>query len=99
MVLKIIFVFLLASREIGERMIHDGPRGPECIGYATFLDQLSNTPYPLIEFVRKDVQLLSKQLEQARPRLTALQNALIDLLMFLDPEYVRFPKERRAKVR
>src|SRR5215471_12874053 len=35
---------------------------------------------------------------RARPRLIAFTNALIDLLQFLDPDFVRFPKERRTKV-
>ena len=91
-------VFAGEQRAIGERMIRDGTRGPECAGYGTFLDQLTKAPDPLLEPVRQDVRNLSTQLAIARPRLVALQNALIDLLAFLDPDFIRFPKERRTKV-
>jgi hypothetical protein len=91
-------VFAGEQRAIGERMIRDGRRGPECAGYGAFLDQLTKAPDPLLEPVRQDVRNLSTQLVIARPRLVALQNALIDLLAFLDPDFIRFPKERRTKV-
>lgn len=86
------------QRAIGERMIRDGERGPECAGYAAFLDQLAVAPDPLLEPIREDVRCLSKRYKDARPRLVALQNALIDLLAFLDPDYIRFMKRRRKKV-
>lgn len=91
-------VFAGEQRAIGERMIRDGPRGPECAGYGAFLDQLAKAPDPLLEPVRQDVRNLSTELANARPRLVALQNGLIDLLAFLDPDFVRFPRERRTKV-
>lgn len=91
-------VFAGEQRAIGERMIREGARGPECIGYATFLDSVAGSPPPLIAALREDVKGLSDNLPAARPRLVALQNALIDLLAFLDPEFVRFPEERRSKV-
>ncbi|WP_175405832.1 hypothetical protein [Shewanella sp. MEBiC00475] len=31
-------------------------------------------------------------------RLVKLQNALIELLEFLDPKYIRFPKDKRSKI-
>lgn len=91
-------VFAGEQRAIGERMIRDGPRGPECVGYGAFVDQLAKAPDPLLEPVRQDVQTLSTKLEVARPRLVALQNALIDLLTFLDPGFIRFRAELRKKV-
>lgn len=95
---KIFRIFAGEQRAIGERMIRDSPRGPECVGYAAFLRYLARTKDPLIESVRQDVRNLKTQLSDARPRLLALQNALIDLLAFLDPTFVRFPSERRTKV-
>lgn len=91
-------VFAGEQRAIGERMISEGGRGPECIGYAAFLGRLHQDPDALIEALRDDVRGLSERLHAARPRLVGLQNALIDLLAFLDPEFIRFPKERRSKV-
>jgi len=91
-------IFAGEQRAIGESMIRSGERGLECVGYATFLDGLGNSPDALLEPIRDDVRTLSVRLHEARPRLVALQNALIDLLAFLDPDFVRFPEERRWKV-
>ncbi|MCG3113721.1 MAG: hypothetical protein MCM46_18105 [Candidatus Manganitrophus sp. SB1] len=91
-------VFAGEQRAIGERMIIETPRGPECIGYSAFLDQNLSEKEPLLNALREDVRGCSASLEEARPRLIAIQNVLIDLLDFLDPNYVRFPKERRRKV-
>lgn len=92
-------VFAGEQRAIGERMIRDGTRGPECVGYAAFLDQLAATPDRVLEPIRDDVRTMSQRLAETRPRLAAVQNALIDLLSFLDPKFIRFPEGRRKKVR
>jgi hypothetical protein len=91
-------VFAGEQRAIGERMIATTSRRPKCIGYATFLDLLDKAPDPLIDALRQDVREISDHFGEVRPRLIALQNALIDLLKFLDPEYIRFARERRTKV-
>lgn len=91
-------IFAGEQRAIGERMIRDATRGPECAGYADFLDQLTKAPDSLLEFIREDVRNMSTRMQAARPRLVALQNALIDLLAFLDPDFIRFSEERRTKV-
>ena len=95
---RIFRIFAGEQRAIGERMIRDAERGPECAGYAAFLDQLAKAPDPLLEPIREDVRNLSTRFQDARPRLGALQNALIDLLAFLDPNFIRFPADRRNKV-
>jgi len=91
-------VFAGEQRAIGERMIQNGSQGRECIGYAAYLDQVAKGGDRLTDALRNDVQDLSTHLPTARPRLVALQHALIDLLTFLDPDFIRFPKERRTKV-
>jgi hypothetical protein len=91
-------VFAGEQRAIGERMVRTGPRGLECAGYAAYLDQQAAAPDRLIEALTTDVRGLSREPSAARPRLVALQHALIDLLAFLDPAYVRFPEDRRSKV-
>jgi hypothetical protein len=91
-------VFAGEQRAIGERMTRDSSRGSECIGYASFLDEIDKNPSSLINTLCEDVRVFSSRLDEARPRLAAVQNAMIDLLAFLDPEYVRFPKERRTKL-
>jgi hypothetical protein len=95
---ELLRVFGGEQHAIGERMIREGPRGPQCMGYASFLDYLKTDPDPLICTLQTEVNSLGTSLEQALPRLTALQNALIDLVVFLDPEAVRFPKKNRTKI-
>jgi hypothetical protein len=96
--LPVFRIFAGEQRAIGEALIQNGAQGPECMGYGAFLKTFSKGDDPLIEALRKDVISLDKQLDQATERLTNLQHALIDLLGMLDPDRVRFPKGRRAKV-
>lgn len=91
-------VFAVEQRAIGERMIRESQRGQECIGYATFLDEAHKQQDKLLDALRCDVRDVPTGLPGACPRLVALQNAIIDLLQFLDPDHIRFPKERRTKV-
>lgn len=90
-------LFAGEQRAIGELMIRDSTRGPECLGYGAFLSELAKAHDPLIEYIRRDVRSLSTRLSGCRPRLVALQHALIDLLAFLDPKFIRFPRKRRSK--
>jgi hypothetical protein len=90
-------IFAGEQRAIGERMIRQTDDGPECIGYGEFLDRFAAPADPLLEFVRNDVAALEGDLEMARPRLIALQHALIELLEFLDPQYIRFDKAVRTR--
>ena len=91
-------IFAGEQRAIGERIIREGPRGPECMGYAGFLDFLDLSKDPLLHALEADVAALGESLPQALPRIVALQHALIDLLDFLDPSFVRFPKTNRTKL-
>ena len=91
-------VFGGEQHAIGERMIREGPRGPQCMGFASFLDYLKGSPDPLICAVRADIESLGIHLAEAIPRLTQLQHSLIDLVVFLDPEAVRFPQKNRTKI-
>jgi hypothetical protein len=50
------------------------------------------------EALRRGVQFLASGPGQAQTRLAALQNALIDLLDFLDEPAVRFPRRLRSKI-
>lgn len=87
------------QRAIGEQLIHEGPRGPECIGYAKFLECLESEAGPLIKALQADMAALNANLPDARKRLVTLQNALINLLAFLDPNQIRFPATNRTKVK
>ncbi len=91
-------IFAGEQRAIGERLIREGPSGPECMGYASFLDFYKEHPDPLLTAVEADVTGLGANLPQALPRLVALQHALVDMLDFLDPKFVRFPQRNRTKL-
>jgi hypothetical protein len=91
-------IFAGEQRAIGERLIREGPRGPECMGYASFLDFYHEHPDPLLAALEEEIRSLSGSLEQVRPRLVKLQHSLIDLLAFLDPGEIRFPRETRTKL-
>jgi len=98
----ILRVFGGEQHAIGERMIWEGPRGPQCMGFASFLDYVNGSPNggpdPLICALKADVEALAVRLEQAMPRPTELQHSLIDLVVFLDPGAIRFPEKNRIKI-
>jgi len=91
-------IFAGEQRAIGERLIREGPRGPECMGYASFLDFYKANPDALLGALEAEITSLGTSLDQVRPRLVALQHALIDLLAFFDPAFVRFPQKTRTKL-
>lgn len=91
-------VFAGDQRAIGERLIKEGRQGLECMGYGAYLDLVIKDGNPIIASLRDDVKGLSSSLSEARPRLVAIQHALIDLLQFLDADFIRFPKNHRSKV-
>jgi hypothetical protein len=91
-------IFAGEQRAIGERLICEGPRGPGCMGYASFLDFYQEHPDPLLTALEEEVTILGSSIERALPRLIALQHALIELLAFLDPDAVRFPEKTRTKL-
>lgn len=92
-------IFAGEQRAIGERLIREDQSGaPKCMGYASFVDFYKEHPDPLLSALEAEIRSLGTSLEQARPRLVALQHALVDLLAFLDPDFVRFPQETRTKL-
>ena len=90
-------IFAGEQSAIGEAVIQYDARGPECIGYGGFLKTLGSDKDVLIDALRQDVTLLVAQVALGRARLTEIQHALIDLIDMLDPNYFRFPKDRRSK--
>jgi hypothetical protein len=91
-------IFAGEQRAVGEALIQTTARGQECMGYGVFLKTFDKGVNPLIDLLRADVMALDSGLGQATERLERLQHALIDLLKMLDPEYLRFPENRRSKV-
>ena len=93
-------VFAGDQRAIGERLICTTPKGFDCMGYAEFLDVLATQParIPQLQILQKDIVALSAADNHRTDRIVALQHGLIDLLVFLDPEFVRYPRKWRSKL-
>ncbi len=86
------------QRAIGELMIEERDKRLTCIGYAGFLKKLEDGREPLFTQLQADVVALTESGSASHPRLTEIQNSLIDLLKYLDPDYLRFPEKRRTYV-
>jgi hypothetical protein len=91
-------IFAGEQRALGEALIQTGARGPECMGYGAFLKNFDSGVNPLVDALRGEMTSLENGLNRAAERLTKLQHALIDLLAMLDPDYLRFPQNRRSKL-
>ncbi len=86
------------QRAIGELMIDRTGELPRCIGYAAFLKDRKDNIDHWLDPLREDVKKMAKNVQPYEKRLISIQHALIDLLKFLDPEYVYFPSESRSKI-
>jgi len=86
------------QRAIGELMIEEHNNRLVCIGYAEFLKRMKNNQNHLFSKLQSDVFDLSKNSSASYPRLREIQHTLIDILAFLDPDYLRFPEERRKYI-
>jgi hypothetical protein len=96
---KLLRLWAGEQRALGESLIAEGPRGPECIGYGKFLRKLkSQDPLCPLGALQSEIKEMGELTAEERPRFVALQNSLIDLLAFLDPNNIRFPADRRSKV-
>jgi len=91
-------LFAGEQRAVGELMIHRGTSTPKALGYAAFLTSRNVTIDRWLDPLRDDIRRMALSVEPFKPRLIPLQHSLIDLLQFLDPNYVHFPRERRDKV-
>jgi hypothetical protein len=89
------------QRAIGELlMVKSETRGLECIGFAEFSAKLAN-PVFAVWFSKLNADIESLALDDGNGqgrRLIKLQNALIDLLDFLDPQKVRISQESRRRI-
>jgi hypothetical protein len=90
-------VFAGEQRAIGERMLVQGAAGLKCMGYGEFISKEGFPDDPLLKALHEDVVSLATKSAVTIPRFIALQNALVELMDFLDPEYLRFPKAERSK--
>jgi hypothetical protein len=92
-------IFRLEQREIGQRMLSlSSDSNVRCLGYAEFVDLMKKDDLPAC-FSRLE-EITKKLLENPESevaRLTAVQHALIDLIVFLDPEGKWVPQTKRNK--
>ncbi|MET7641328.1 hypothetical protein [Streptomyces sp. NPDC005438] len=92
-----LMIFRSTQRALGELVID----GDGCIGYAEFCRRLEQDAWfaewfePPAEEVRR---LAAVSGPDAYRRLVRLQNALLDLIDFLDPETERFPDRNRTRL-
>lgn len=86
------------QRAIGESLIERSVDQGTCVGYAQFLDLPPSRVTRILDDLRSDVQRFGGVASGERARLREVQNALIDLLALLDPDFVRFPAESRSKI-
>lgn len=90
-------VFRGEQRAIGEIMIDASAEGGACIGYAEFCAKLENDSSFSNWFARlsADVDQFAQGPTVRHPRLVLLQEKLMGLINFLDPESIRFPDPHR----
>tara|TARA_Y100000780_G_C13686305_1_gene417807 strand:- start:65 stop:979 length:915 start_codon:yes stop_codon:yes gene_type:complete len=86
------------QRGIGELMLQEKDSCYTCIGYSQFLKLVKQGEEPLLSQLETKIECYLNSRDRSSVRLIKLQNALIDLLEFLDPDYVRFPKGKRTKI-
>lgn len=85
------------QRGIGELILEEKNGRYECVGYSKFLKLIQGGEEPLLQQLESRVATFLDSNDYKSVRLVKLQHTLIDLLEFLDPNYVRFPKNKRSK--
>ena len=86
------------QRGIGEIMTETRNDKLSCVGYSKFLKMLEENNEVLLNQLEKKVRKYIEQGTFQTNRLVPVQNSLIDLLEFLDPNYIRFPEEQRTYI-
>ena len=79
-------------------MIKAGPKGGRCIGFAAFMKSRDPALDDLLNAMRDDVKEMARDKGPFADRLRKIQHALVDMLAFLDPDFIRFPRASRTKV-
>lgn len=89
------------QRAIGEVMIASSSKPGErsCVGYAEFFQRVSNDAAfrEWMADLISHVERAAREPDWAAGRLLDLQHQLIELIDFLDPKGIRFPREKRSR--
>jgi outer membrane murein-binding lipoprotein Lpp len=91
-------LFAGEQRAIGELMIKRDGGVCRSIGFAAFTSSRDPAIDQWLNSVRDDIKATSSDIARSKERLTMMQHSLVDLLDFLDPECIRFPRDNRRKV-
>ena len=91
-------LFAGEQRAIGELMIKRENGVCRSIGFAAFTSSRDPAIDQWLNSLRDDIKATSVDIKRSKEHLTMLQHSLIDLLDFLDPECIRFPRDKRMKV-
>lgn len=94
---RVFRVFRGEQRAIGELMISKQSSGNTCIGYAAFFEKKEENFRYWFEHLQWSIEEIAKDLSTDNGRLMDLQHALVDLIHYLDPNYMRFDKDRCQK--
>jgi hypothetical protein len=86
------------QRGIGELMIEKKGDQYQCIGYSTFLTLLHSCDDKLLINLENRVKKYLESNEKHSSRLVSVQNSLIDIIEFLDPDNKRFNKDHLKKI-
>jgi hypothetical protein len=62
----------------------------ECMGYGAFLKTYPRGADPLLDALRRDIDVMRVSIEDARPRMRRLHTDLRQLLDLLDPDNISF---------
>jgi hypothetical protein len=83
------------QRAIGECMIDRGNGEPQCLGYASFVEQRDSKFGPWLTRLEGNLEEITTKPNR---RLVELQHALVDLIDVLDPQHVRYSEAVLRKV-
>jgi len=96
---RVLRIFRGDQRAIGELMMIRVEGSGQCIGYATFVSKLAEPEFASwFGEIKEGLLKLVDDPSAGQERLVDLQHELIDIIDYLDPDCVRFPRERRQKV-
>lgn len=95
---RVFRVFRGEQRAIGELMIVNVEGVHHCIGFAEFVERQNPEFQYWFEELRKDIAAVAKDVHQHSARLLGLQHALVGIIDFLDPNYLRIPEKRRSRL-
>ncbi|WP_230968584.1 hypothetical protein [Nostoc sp. WHI] len=91
------------QRAIGEIMLKSRSKDEssryECIGYATFVKKMSDPEFArwFIK-LKDDIEIMANKSKTDEQRIIAIHSKLIDLIDFLDPNYVHIAPKHRTRI-